>query len=179
MFQHRLLILPALYCGTRPRSARIASRIGLIVLIATSIGASAQSIPQDRDGLEKGEGLGIALPAELNGYPGPKHVIELKDSLGLSAPQEKDVKAFFEEMKSDAVALGKKIILAEESLNYAFSSGRISEDSLRIRSVEIGKLRGQLRAVHLLAHLRTKGILTAAQVEKYMRLRGHVKHAHH
>ena len=32
-------------------------------------------------------GMGLALAAELNGYPGPAHVIELAKSLGLSEPQ--------------------------------------------------------------------------------------------
>jgi hypothetical protein len=31
--------------------------------------------------------MGLALAAELNGYPGPAHVIELAKSLGLSEPQ--------------------------------------------------------------------------------------------
>ena len=66
MSQHKL---PVPQCGTRPRSSRFARREGLILLIALIgpfVGASAQSIPPDRDGLEQGEGLGMALPAELS-----------------------------------------------------------------------------------------------------------------
>jgi hypothetical protein len=35
--------------------------------------------------LRAGRGMGLALAAELNGYPGPMHVLELADALGLSA----------------------------------------------------------------------------------------------
>ena len=37
--------------------------------------------------LKAGRGMGLALPAELNGYPGPAHVLELSDQLGLSTEQ--------------------------------------------------------------------------------------------
>jgi hypothetical protein len=33
--------------------------------------------------LRAGRGMGLALPAELNGYPGPIHVLELGDQLRL------------------------------------------------------------------------------------------------
>jgi hypothetical protein len=38
--------------------------------------------------LKAGRGMGLVLPAELNGYPGPAHVLELSDQLGLSAEQK-------------------------------------------------------------------------------------------
>ena len=37
--------------------------------------------------LREGRGMGLSLPAELNGYPGPKHVLELADGLGLTPAQ--------------------------------------------------------------------------------------------
>ena len=37
--------------------------------------------------LKAGRGMGLALAAELNGYPGPLHVLELADKLDLSAEQ--------------------------------------------------------------------------------------------
>jgi hypothetical protein len=37
--------------------------------------------------------MGLALPAELNGYPGPIHVLELSDKLGLSAEQKSRIEA--------------------------------------------------------------------------------------
>ena len=35
--------------------------------------------------LKAGRGMGLALAAELNGYPGPAHVLEVADQLGLSS----------------------------------------------------------------------------------------------
>ncbi|MEO8319793.1 MAG: hypothetical protein ABI561_15865 [Bradyrhizobium sp.] len=35
--------------------------------------------------LKAGRGMGLALPAELNGYPGPSHLLELADRLNLSS----------------------------------------------------------------------------------------------
>jgi hypothetical protein len=41
----------------------------------------------DIKALRRGEGWGLALPAELNGMPGPAHLLELKDQIPLSQYQ--------------------------------------------------------------------------------------------
>ena len=41
--------------------------------------------------LKAGRGMGLALAAELNGYPGPMHVLELATPLGLSDDQRAKV----------------------------------------------------------------------------------------
>ncbi len=151
----------------------------LITVVILTPCTTAQTIPSDREGLEKGEGLGMASYAEMNGYPGPKHVLELKDSLRLSPDQIATVQNLFNEMRQEALTLGKVIIAAEEDLNVAFRAGGLSEDSLFVKADQIARLRGKLRAVHLRAHLRTKGILAHGQISEYMRLRGYSKHAHH
>ncbi|MBZ0114883.1 MAG: hypothetical protein K8J08_20650 [Thermoanaerobaculia bacterium] len=120
-----------------------------------------------------GKGMGMALPGELNGYPGPMHVLELADSLELSSSQRAAVERAFEAMQSQAIALGKSIVAAETRLDAEFATGTIGPDQLQTTSEEIGLLQGQLRAVHLLAHLETKALLTDAQVEKYGELRGY------
>lgn len=48
------------------------------------------------DGLSHGKGMGMAMPAELNGYPGPRHVLELASQLGLSEEQRARTQALFE-----------------------------------------------------------------------------------
>jgi len=179
MFPHRLRDLQR---GMRPPSGRLAGRRGLIlavVLIVMPLAAFAQAIPPDRDGLEKGEGMGMGLFAEINGYPGPKHVLELRDSLGLTPDQTLKTEKIFDEMKQQSMALGRTIISMEEKLSKAFRAGSISEDSLQVLSARIGQLRGQLRAVHLRAHLLTRPVLTEAQLRKYIRLRGLTQHEHH
>jgi hypothetical protein len=56
--------------------------------------------------LKAGRGMGLALPAELNGYPGPAHVLELADQLGLTADQKARIQNLFDSMKAEAVPLG-------------------------------------------------------------------------
>ena len=50
--------------------------------------------------LDTGRGMGLALAAELNGYPGPSHVLELADKLELSAEQRATMRALFDSMKA-------------------------------------------------------------------------------
>jgi len=58
--------------------------------------------------LKAGRGMGLAMAAELNGYPGPIHVLELSEQLALSADQKARVEALFKSMKVEAVPLGCK-----------------------------------------------------------------------
>jgi hypothetical protein len=120
-----------------------------------------------------GKGMGLALSGELNGYPGPKHVLELAGNLELSSPQRAAVERVFEGMQSQAIALGKSIVAAESALDTSFANGSISPELLEKTVEEIGLLHGQLRTVHLLAHLETKALLTDSQVQKYVELRGY------
>ncbi len=140
--------------------------IVLLGICASSVMASAQ-IPSDRDVLLNGEGAGQAMTAEVNGYPGPAHVLEHTTDLGLSQKQIQAVLKIKEEMLSRAKELGKRIVQIEQELDEAFKSGMLNERSIRDDAEQIGKLRGRLRAVHLTAHLQTKGILSQAQLEKY------------
>src|SRR4249920_602410 len=70
--------------------------------------------------LRAGRGMGMALPAELNGYPGPMHVLELADRLSLSADQRERVQRAFEAMKVEAIAVGEKLIAGETALDRGF-----------------------------------------------------------
>ena len=125
------------------------------------------------DSLLSGGGMGFAKPAELNHYPGPKHVLELVDDLDLTPSQVYETKALFAEMKSSAVVLGNELLEAELALDKDFSQGTINPESLRIALLNAGKIRAQLRYVHLEAHLRQKRLLTTDQVAKYDEIRGY------
>lgn len=127
----------------------------------------------DVEQLENGRGWGLAKAAELNGYPGPVHVLELKDRLELNAAQEKKVQAIFEDMRGRAVPLGLELIGLEKQLNLLFSSGNAKEEELRSLLGKIGEVTARLRFVHLSAHLGTKSALTAEQVKRYDSLRGY------
>ncbi|MEJ2502520.1 MAG: hypothetical protein P8177_04250 [Gemmatimonadota bacterium] len=121
--------------------------------------------------LLEGAGMGLARPAELNGYPGPRHVLEHADALELTDPQRERAQAIFDEMHEAAVSLGARIVAAEQELDRAFGR-RAGAPGLEHLVTEIARLRGQLRWVHLRAHMEMTPVLTDAQRAEYVRLRG-------
>ena len=129
--------------------------------------------PEEVASLRAGEGMGYGLAAELNGYPGPRHVLDLADSLDLSSAQRDAVEAVRARMKARAVELGEEIVLAEAALDSLFAAGAIDDGALRSRVDGIARLEGELRAAHLAAHLETRAILTGHQMARYATLRGH------
>lgn len=140
------------------------------LLLLCAAPALAQ-IPSDKDVLLNAEGAGQAKYAEMNGYPGPKHVLDLGAKLGITEDQRRAVQALYEDMAKRAKELGKQIVRIEEELNAAFADGLISEKAVRDDCEEIGRLRGKLRAVHLTAHLKCKSVLTEKQNALYRQLR--------
>lgn len=118
-----------------------------------------------------GEGMGLAMAAEMNGYPGPKHVLELERELELRPEQKTRVETVRADMLRKAQALGKEIVHAEQALDAAFKSGRITEADLQQQVAAIGALQQELRFTHLRAHLQTKPLLSDAQVGRYRELR--------
>ncbi len=45
-------------------------------------------LDQERAALGRGEGFGMALAADHNSYPGPRHVLDLRNELKLSPAQQ-------------------------------------------------------------------------------------------
>jgi hypothetical protein len=123
--------------------------------------------------LRAGRGMGLALPAELNGYPGPLHTLELAASLGLSEEQKRKTQASFEQMQAEAVRLGERVIAAEYELDRLFKDRRASVATVQESAAKAARTQGELRAVHLRHHLSMLDILTPAQVAKYSELRGY------
>jgi Spy/CpxP family protein refolding chaperone len=132
-------------------------------------------------GLEAGRGLGYAKAAELNGYPGPKHVLALADELDLSEAQRARTRELFEAMQAQASALGRELIAAEAALDEAFAERDISRERLAELVAASARIEGDLRRVHLEAHLDQAALLSDDQVDRYTRLRGYGSdsHEHH
>ncbi len=130
---------------------------------------SAQQI----DDLRAGRGMGMALAAELNSYPGPAHVIELAGELQLSEAQLTSARTLFQEMQQTAVPLGTKVLAKETELDRAFASAQVNRDSLHGLLVDIARLQGELRFTHLKYHLAMRDLLSADQIAAYDRLRGY------
>lgn len=134
--------------------------------------------------LKAGRGMGLALPAELNGYPGPSHVLEHADALGLSAEQRARTKALFDAMKAEAVPVGERLIEQEAQLDRLFAAHQITPASLTVSTGAIGATQAQLRETHLKYHLAMMTVLTPAQIERYREVRGYAdqgapQHRHH
>jgi Spy/CpxP family protein refolding chaperone len=123
--------------------------------------------------LRAGRGMGLALPAELNGYPGPVHVLELGDQLGLSAEQRARVQELHAAMKAETVPLGERLIEQETDLDRQFATKSVTPASLQAATAEIGATQGALRGSHLRYHLSTVELLTPEQVQRYTELRGY------
>ena len=123
--------------------------------------------------LQAGRGMGLALAAELNGYPGPMHVLELGDQLRLSADVRQRMSQLVDTMKAEAVPLGETLIAREAALDRAFADKTISPDTLATLTAGIGEAQAQLRAAHLKYHLTTTDLLTPHQRHRYAELRGY------
>jgi Spy/CpxP family protein refolding chaperone len=123
--------------------------------------------------LRAGRGMGLALAAELNGYPGPLHVIELANSLRLTPEQRARMEALHTSMRSETAAFGKRLIQQEADLDGLFASHTVTHASLSAATSTIGATQAALREAHLRFHLATVEVLTPEQVARYNEARGY------
>ncbi len=123
--------------------------------------------------LKAGRGMGLALAAELNGYPGPSHVLELASELSLTDAQRARTKELFAAMKAETAPLGETLIAEEAALDQKFAERSITPASLDASTAAIGLTQAHLRAAHLKYHLSMLHVLTPEQVHHYAELRGY------
>jgi Spy/CpxP family protein refolding chaperone len=124
--------------------------------------------------LRAGRGMGLALAAELNGYPGPLHVLALARELGLTDAQRTRVEVLFAGMKSETIPIGERLIAEEAALDRQFATHSITPHTLAAAVDAIGAAQSALRAAHLKYHLLMMEVLTPMQVRRYAELRGYV-----
>jgi hypothetical protein len=129
--------------------------------------------PEEINGYLKGHGMGFAKAGELNHYPGPRHVLDLAEDMHLSEKQVTRIQLIYDAMHAEAVSLGHRIIYKETILNGLFAVGEVNEGQMKAAVLEIAALQGELRAVHLKAHLLMKEVLSRAQIARYDELRGY------
>lgn len=161
--------------------------ITAILILGISLSTSAQTSkyagPESREikalskaqieGYLNGHGMGMAKAAELNHYPGPKHVLDLSKELNLTEEQKGKTEQLFKSMKKEAVRLGKKLVKKERQLDSLFTDNSINESKLQKYLNEIGSLKSDLRFTHMKAHLKQKNILTPHHTKLYDKLRGY------
>ncbi|PCJ44330.1 MAG: hypothetical protein COA99_07070 [Moraxellaceae bacterium] len=125
------------------------------------------------EGYLAGKGMGIAKAAELNGYPGPRHVLDLSKELNLTEDQIRKSNSLFTTMQSETINLGASLIQKEKELDELFFSGNVDHNKLEISLSQIGKIKSKIRMSHLSAHIEQKKVLTTHQVSLYAHYRGY------
>ena len=125
--------------------------------------------PDDISELRRGGGWGLAKAAELNGVPGPAHILELKDKIPLTATQIEQIEGIFKRMKSQAIEQGEKLLALEKQLEGHFKHRTITDAILRSSLDGIAEARRNLRYIHLATHLKTPEILSEMQNHEIQR----------
>lgn len=125
--------------------------------------------------LKAGRGMGLAMAAELNGYPGPMHVLELADALALTPEQRARTAELLSAMRAEAIGVGEEVIRREAELNRLFAERTADLTGLHTVVNEIGLKQATLRVVHLKYHLAMRELLTPEQTARYQVLRGYAK----
>ncbi len=123
--------------------------------------------------LRAGGGWGLALAAELNGVPGPAHLLELRTQIDLTPEQFADIEVIYAQMKAQAIETSERFIAAEAAIEAGFREGNLSTDRLQELVAQSAAVRAELRYVHLLRHLETPPLLSVQQIARYNSLRGY------
>lgn len=129
--------------------------------------------PDDIAQIKKGAGWGLAKAAELNGVPGPAHLLEMKQEIALSEDQVSAIEAIHADMQKKAIAEGENFIGLEKELELAFQSGKLTDEKLMQMLSAIASSKAKLRYIHLTTHLKTPDILSKKQIALYNKLRGY------
>ena len=129
--------------------------------------------PDDIAELKRGGGWGLAKAAELNGMPGPAHLLQMQEKIPLSEKQVAMIGVIYAGMKTQAIRQGQTLIDLERQLENEFRNATITETKLRSLLDALAAARGALRYTHLATHLKTPEILSKKQISRYNQLRGY------
>lgn len=130
---------------------------------------------QEVSGLLAGNGAGLAKTAELNGYPGPAHVLELAEALHLDTAQLDATQQLMAAHRRRAGELGAELVAAEQALDALFAEKRADATLIGSATQRVGALQAKVRAEHLTTHLTQTALLSTAQVRRYGELRGYTQ----
>lgn len=174
-----LVLLPVLSAAQSPTAAQTQTKSHAHSQVAPSPYAGFQNrdikslSETDLADLRKGAGWGLALAAELNGVPGPAHLLELREQIELTPDQVAAIEMIYAQMQVQAIEAGERLIAAEAAIEAAFRAGNLSPETLRELIAQAAAARAELRYVHLLRHLETPPLLSAQQIARYNTLRGY------
>jgi len=128
---------------------------------------------EEMQALLSGQGMGLAKAAELNHYPGPRHVLDLATPLQISEPQCTETQGIYDRMHQEAVRLAALIVDRERELDHRFATEAVDAQTLQHLTKHIAQLQGDLRLAHLQAHVEMKRVLSREQIDTYDTLRGY------
>jgi len=174
-----LVLLPVLGAAQSPTATQTQTKSHAHSHVAPSPYAGFQNrdikslSETDLADLRQGAGWGLALAAELNGVPGPSHLLELREQIELTPDQVAAIEIIFAQMQVQAIEAGERLIAAEAAIEVAFRAGNLSPETLRELIAQAAAARAELRYVHLLRHLETPPLLSAQQIARYNTLRGY------
>ena len=120
-----------------------------------------------------GRGMGTSKAAELNHYPGPRHVLDHAAALGLSGHQKSEAQRIYDAMEKASSRIGQQIVQKEAELEALYASQRADAGNTRRVVDELAALQAQFRLAHLDAHLAMKQVLSPQQIAAYDRVRGY------
>ncbi len=138
----------------------------------------------ETNGYLNGKGMGFAKPAELNSYPGPRHVLDLSKKLNLSISQINETEALFNNMQKKAKEFGKILIDKEIEIENLFLNNIATPEVLDTLLIEAANIKAKIRFAHLVAHIQQKSLLSNHQIQEYNKIRGYTgdkntQHNHH
>lgn len=96
-----------------------------------------------------GRGFGMAFTADQTGYPGPLHVLELKERLGLSPEQEAKARALMQVMFQESRPKGAQLLEAEARLMSAMRTRAGAAPLRKKRAKPKGGVRNELWRVRV------------------------------
>lgn len=84
-----------------------------------------------------------------------------------------EIDLIYQNMSNRAKSTGAAIIAIEQDTDTGFANKKITEENLKLMLDNSVNLYGQLRFVHLSAHLDTVQMLTTEQIQMYNTMRGY------
>ena len=169
--KHKLVFVLCMVCASVVNAASPSPYIG-------QEGRDIKAMsPEDVQSYLEGKGMGFAKAAELNGYPGPSHVLTLASDLHLSKEQRELTQSLFAAMQAESITYGRQLIEEERNLDRLFATKQVTTETLKAVLNQIGNLQAKVRAAHLEAHLTQVRILTPEQTVLYSELRGYTSQA--
>lgn len=145
------------------------------LLACAAVPAAAQSMlpdlaaltPEQVRAIDAGEPFGDDAVAIKAGLPSPSWALEHAEEIGLAPDQVRDITALHDEMVEEAVKIGPRLLELEAELEKQFRTGRVRPGGMKKLVSEIATIEGDLRAIHLEAHLGMRALLTRDQLDAF------------